>query len=336
MVIKSEIIEFAKSIDIEYIGFGDIIFDEIFVKSLKERRESGHLSGFEEENENVRIDLNTLLPNVKTLIAIALPYKTIEMNKNKPYLSKSSFGIDYHYVLKKKLELLSQFIYNRFGGRCVYFCDIGPLADREIAKKCGLGFYGKNTNIITERYGSFVFLGEILTDIYIERNETLNNYCGECDLCIKACPVGAIEKPYYINAKKCLSYIGQKKEELSDTEIDNLGNRIYGCDTCQDVCPYNTKKVVSTVLEFYPEDWNYNINEEYILNMSNKDFKKTFFKTSSGWRGKGILKRNLIIAMGNSKNKGYIPMLQNIKDEKLIYYAKRSINKLECDKNEQK
>lgn len=334
MSIKDQIIEFAKSINIEYIGFGDIEFDKKFIERLRERRENGHLSGFEEENEGIRIDVKKILPEVKTIIAIAVPYRTIEPNKGKPYFSKSSFGVDYHRVVKKKLEILSDFIYNEFRANCECFCDIGPLSDREAAKKCGIGFYGKNTNIITKKYGSFVFLGEILTDLYIEKDKPIDYDCRECELCIKACPAGAIEKPYYINAKKCLSYITQKKDNLNDFEIETLGKRLYGCDTCQDVCPYNKNNEVSNLKEFYPESWNYNIDEEYILNVSNKEFKDTFGKTSSGWRGKGILKRNLIIAMGNSSNKAYIPLLQRLKDDKLNYYIEKSINKLKGDCNE--
>jgi epoxyqueuosine reductase len=335
MNIKSKIIEFGKSIGIDYIGFSDVEFNDEFYKSIRQRRENGHLSGFEESDENIRINTRTLLPEVNTLISIIVPYRTIEVNKDKPYFSKASLGLDYHKIVKEKLELLSSFLYNNFRAKCECYCDIGPLSDREIAKKCGLGFYGKNTNIITKKYGSFVFLGEILTDIYIDRDSELETNCGECELCIKACPVGAIEKPYYINAKKCLSYVGQKKDELSDDEINSLGNRIYGCDTCQDVCPYNSIKEISTIPEFYPEEWNYNLNEEYILNMSNKDFKEKFGKTSSGWRGNKILKRNLIIAMGNSKNKNYLQILKKQKDKGLEYYVNKAIMKVESECSEE-
>lgn len=331
MNIQSEIIKFANSIGIEYIGFCDINFDEDFVLKLKERKENGHLSGFEEEDELKRIDLKALLYNVKTVISIAIPYRIIEPRKDIPYFSKSTLGIDYHKIVKEKLELIAHFLFNNYDAEGIFFSDIGPLSDREIARKCGIGFYGKNTNIITEKYGSFVFLGEILTDIYIERNSPSEGSCGDCDLCVKACPTGAIEKPYYINAKKCLSYLGQKKDELSDYEIDKLGLRIYGCDTCQDVCPLNKAAACSNIQGFIPEKWNIDINEEEILNMSNTTFRGTFGKTACGWRGNRILKRNLIIAMGNSKNKRYISLLKNYKNEKLKYYIENSIRKLGND-----
>lgn len=336
MKIKNEIIEFAKSIGIKYIGFSDIGFEEDFVQRLKQKREKGYLSGFEEEDENKRTDLNAILNEVKTVISIALPYRTIETKKTKPYLSKSSLGMDYHKVLKTKLEQLSGFIEENYKAKCAYFTDIGPLHDREIAKKCGIGFYGKNSNIITEKYGSFVFLGEILTDIFIDRDSQAVGGCGECNLCIKACPAKAIEEPYYVNAKKCLSYVSQKKDELSDEEINKLGLRIFGCDTCQDVCPFNKIAEASNIDEFIPEKWNIDIDEEKILGMTNKEFKDSFGKTSSGWRGKDLIKRNLIIAMGNSKNREYIKILKNYKNEKLKKYIEKSLNKLEGSLNEQK
>jgi epoxyqueuosine reductase len=326
---KKEIIKFANSIEIEYIGFGSIQFNTEFISRLRERRENGHLSGFEEDDELKRIDLNSLLNNVKTIISIALPYKTSEPDYNKPYFSKSSLGLDYHKVFKIKLELLEDFLHNKYGANSIGFSDIGPLHDRELAQKSGVGFYGKNTNIITQRYGSFVFLGEILTDLSIEVDGALESKCGECTLCIDACPVSAIEKPYYINAQKCLSYISQNKRNLTEDEIDKLGMRIYGCDTCQDVCPYNKTAVNSTLSEFMPVKWSKDAIKYDLLNMTNSRFKDTFANLTSGWRGKSLLKRNLIIAMGNSGIMDYLEILKKIKDEKLEYYIENAIKKLE-------
>jgi epoxyqueuosine reductase len=326
---KKEIIKFANSIEIENIGFSNTQFNTEFILRLQERRENGHLSGFEEADELKRMDLNSLLNNVKTIISVALPYRTWEPDCGKPYFSKSSLGSDYHKVLKKKLELLKDFLHNKYGANSIGFCDIGPLHDRELAQKSGIGFYGKNTNIITHKYGSFVFLGEILTDIFIEVDEPLESQCGECTLCINACPVGAIEKPYYINAQKCLSYVSQNKKDLTEVEIDKLGMRIYGCDTCQDVCPYNIAASRSDIKEFIPMPWNRDALKFDLLNMTNSMFKETYATTTSGWRGKNLLKRNLIIAMGNSNNKDYVDVLKKIKDEKLKYYIENSIKKLE-------
>jgi epoxyqueuosine reductase len=321
-----EIKEYAESIGIEEIGFCDVSFSEAFIERLRERKRYGCLSGFEEQDEEIRIQVNKLLENASTIISIALPYRTTEPDRTIPYLSRSATGKDYHGVMKEKLNLLAEFIRLKYGGKSVALCDTSPLHDREIAYKCGIGFYGKNNNIINPKYGSFIFLGELVTDIYIERSTSLENNCGDCIICLKACPARALEKPYFLNAQKCLSYITQKKEQLTPQEIELSGCRVYGCDTCQDVCPYNKKVCDHGIREFeYPV-----YNPMDILSQSNRVFKDTFGRTSSGWRGKKVLTRNLINAMGNSGKKEYIKVLQELKQNKseLDYYIDIAIAKL--------
>ncbi|SEF50842.1 epoxyqueuosine reductase [Caloramator fervidus] len=328
-MIKEKIKEYANKIGIEYIGFSSVEFSFDFIERLKERRLNGHLSGFEEKDEFKRVDVSSILSNAKSFISIAVPYRTVDLDYSRPYLSKSSLGIDYHIVLKNKLELLKVFLKEELGAESIYFCDIGPLHDREIAYKCGIGFYGKNTNIYTKKYGSFVFLGELITDLYIEPDYPIESKCGSCDICIKSCPVGAIEKPFYLNSKKCLSFITQKKETLTYDEMIKMGSRIYGCDICQDVCPFNKKAEYSNIVDFKPESWNINIEVERFLTMSNKQFKETFQKTSAGWRGKKVLQRNLIIALANLKSKeGYNKIKSLIEDEYFSYYVKYYLNRL--------
>lgn len=329
MSIKQQIIEYVKSVNIDIIGFSDINFSSEFIKALAERKNNGHLSGFEECDENKRCDVFALLNNAKTLISIALPYRTCDADKTKPYFSKSTFGLDYHLIMKEKLKNISDFITLKYNSKCVYYSDTGPLSDREIASKCGIGFYGKNSSIITKTYGSFVFLGEIITDLYIERDKEIKPTCGSCTKCIDACPAGAIERPYYVNAKKCLSYLTQKKDNITFEETNKMGLRIYGCDTCQDVCPFNKSAAHSNLKCFIPDGWILNVDEKNILNMTNSNFKKTFGLTSSGWRGLKTLKRNLIIAMGNSMKVEYIPLLKEfVDDEKLGIFAKSAIEKI--------
>lgn len=323
---QEEIREYAKTIGIEEIGFCDTSFSDAFLERLKERREKGCLSGFEEQDEKIRIRVDHLLENASTIISIALPYRTSEPDRTRPYISKSGVGNDYHKVVKEKLNLIAEFISLKYGGKSVVLCDTSPLHDREIAYKCGIGFYGKNNSIINPKYGSFVFLGELVTDVYIERSAVLEDSCGECTLCLKACPSKALEKPYFLNAKKCLSYVTQKKEQLTPLEIDLSGCRVYGCDTCQDVCPYNKKASGYGIKEFqYPV-----YNPMDMLKQSNREFKDTFGRTSAGWRGKRVLTRNLINAMGNSGRKEYIEILSNLKDNKpeFKYYIDIAMDKL--------
>lgn len=330
MSIKEEIIDFARSIGIEYIGFCSANFSNDFINRLSHNLKMKYNCEFQINDIEKRINIKDYMEDAKTFISIALPYKTIEIDKSKPYFSKSSLGKDYHIVLKQKLKLIEEFLQNNYNAKTISFVDTGPFHDREIAYMCGIGFYGKNSTIITEKYGSFVFLGEILTDLYIEPSTPKKSLCGSCTICIKSCPMGAIEEEYFINSNKCLSYITQKKGDLTAIEQEKMGLRIYGCDTCQDVCPFNIKAQKSNILDFLPEEWNININEEDFLKMSNSQFNKTFRSTSAGWRGKKILQRNLIIAMGNSKNKKYTALLKNISmDNSFEGYIKNSLKKLE-------
>ncbi|MCX7951493.1 MAG: tRNA epoxyqueuosine(34) reductase QueG [Clostridiales bacterium] len=330
MQIKSNIISFANSIGIEYIGFCSANFSKDFIKRLEYSKQNGYNCEFQEQDILKRVNVFDCMEDAKTFISIAIPYKTLNIDTTKPYFSKSSLGLDYHIVVKKKLQIIENYIQANFNAKTLSFVDTGAFHDREIAYMCGIGFYGKNSTIITPKYGSYVFLGEILTNICIEPDLPISSMCGDCQICIKACPSGAIKEPYCIDSNTCLSYITQKKDDLSKEEQNKIGLRIYGCDTCQDVCPFNKSSKESNILDFLPPDWNIHINEESFLKMSNKVFNETFKKTSSGWRGKKVLQRNLIIAMGNSKNKNYIPLLKSLPyNEYLDKYINNSINKLE-------
>ena len=169
----------------------------------------------------------------------------------------------------------------------------------------GVGFVGKNNLIITEKYGSYVFLGEIITDIEIETNERnyeeIQNFkeCGSCELCYKSCPSKAINS-YKKNSNICVSYFTQKKD-LEDKHMKLLKGRVFGCDSCQNCCPYNEKIEFSKIQEFYPFDFMNSNNTLELVNASTKEFKESFFRTSCGWRGKNVLKRNALIKINNDK-----------------------------------
>lgn len=332
---KDTIRKFALSHGMPCIGFSGVEFNHSFVDLLESRRKSGMLSGFEEPDEKVRTDVSAIMKQAKTIISIALPYVTKEaedsmclLPQTAPRLSKSSLGNDYHIVMKNKLDILAKFLYNEYGAASECFCDTGPMSDREVARMAGLGFYGKNSNLITEEYGSFVFLGEIVTELELEPDKPKGDSCGACKLCIEACPAKAIEQPYFVNPHKCLSMISQKKQNLTEAEMKLLEYRVYGCDTCQDICPHNRDRKYSELKEFVPQEWNIRLDAEEILTMSNREFKVTYGKTSSGWRGKGLLQRNLIVAMGNSGINEYLPILESLNNEKLrdcIDYAIKRI-----------
>lgn len=332
MNIKDAILIESKKIGIDIIGFTDCKPFYEAEQVLIQREKMNFLSGFEEKDIKKRIDPKEIMKDCKTIISAGVSYN-VPSNKvpikedyvHRGVVSRSSWGEDYHTVLGKKLEKLSSFIEQSLNGKTKFFVDTGPLIDREIARRAGIGYVGKNCSIINKEYGSYIFLGEILTNLYISPNKKeVEDSCGNCELCIKSCPAGALEKPYTLNAKKCISYLTQCKD-LPNKYYNKLGNSIYGCDVCQRVCPKNKTALKSNHAEFYPMEWNSYPDLIDILYMDNSKFKDTFKKTSGGWRGKKNLQRNAIIAIGNSKNKQMAKYIEDMLYDNRIDIRKTSI-----------
>ena len=312
--IKEFIIDQSKELNIDIIGFTNCEPLYEIKEYLAHRIENNINTEFEETDIEKRINPKITFPNCKSIMVIGLSYN-IDFKKESQHilkgnLSKSSWGRDYHHVLKEKIEKLIYELKKSIDFDYKYFVDTGPLVDRELAKKAGVGFYGKNCSIINMEYGSFIFLGYILTDLEINMEEKeIEDDCGDCDLCIKACPTGALESKYTLNPKKCISYLTQTKEMIPDEYLDKMGTKIYGCDTCQLVCPKNKDVKKSMHKEFVPEGTNGIIDIKELFRMSNRQFKEKYGLMAGSWRGKNILKRNAIIALGNMKDKKNIDLL---------------------------
>lgn len=314
--LKDFILAKSRELDIDICKFTDCQ-ELISLKEYLDYRNKNNLStSFEEADLMKRLDPRLTLASCKSIIVIAMSYNTkIEEKPEyrlKGILSKSSWGIDYHRVLNNRIERLIERIRTRKDFQYKYFVDTGPLVDRELAKKSGIGYYGKNSSIINYDYGSFIFIGYILTDLDIEKDGPVVEDCGDCDLCLRACPTGALEGAYRLNPKKCISYLTQTKEEIPDELRDKMGSKIYGCDTCQDVCPKNRGVKSSSNREFSPTITGGQMDIEELLIISNREFKKKYGHMSGSWRGKKILKRNAIIALGNM---GDIKNLSLLRDQ---------------------
>ena len=314
MNLKEYIIERSKELDIDLIGFTDCEPFYQVKDYLIERKEKNKETEFEEENLEKRINPKLTFPGCKSIIAIGLSYNNT-FNEEADYklkgaLSRSSWGQDYHIVLRKRIEALINEIGKIVDFNYKYFVDTGPLIDREIARRTGIGYYGKNCSIINNEYGSFIFLAYILTDLEIDNISTpLESQCGDCIKCIKACPTGALEKPYKANPKKCISYLTQTKNDISHDLRGKMGNKIYGCDICQKVCPKNRNVKIPNHREFIPVDTKGYIDLEKLLTMTNREFKEKYGQMSGSWRGRNILKRNGIISIANMKNVEYLDLL---------------------------
>jgi epoxyqueuosine reductase len=221
--------------------------------------------------------------------------------------------VDYHTILTEKMGQLSKYIHELADeSHTKPFVDTGELMDVAVAKRAGLGFIGKNGLLVTKEFGSFVYLGEILTDIELPADEPVSYGCGECTRCVDNCPTSALLGEGHMNAKRCLSYQTQTKDMMPLEFRKKMRTVIYGCDICQLVCPYN-KGMDFHLHEEMEGDVNL-IEPELVpmLSISNKTFKEKFGEMAGSWRGKKTLQRNAIIALANSNDKTAIPVLKEL------------------------
>jgi epoxyqueuosine reductase len=257
--IRSLITEKAKGLDFFKTGFAKYEILENESAKLHEWLELGYDADMEwiKRGLDKRRDIRLIMPEAKSIISLAYNYYTpFEHDDAKPKISRYAWGKDYHKILKPKLKELCNFLSDLFpsGILARAYVDDGPVMDKVWAQKAGIGWMGKHTNIINLEYGSWFFICSIITSIEFDTySEPIEDLCGSCSLCISACPTGAITNEYVVDANKCISY--QTIENRNEIpESINLDGWIFGCDVCQDVCPYNSPKYnhVTNDENFYP------------------------------------------------------------------------------------
>lgn len=318
--LQEEIVVYSKTIGIDKIGFTTAdVFAELKERLITQEK-LNYQSGFEKGTVEERTEPRRLLPGAQSIIAIALAYPTKmkDAPKSSPgnrrgIFSRSSWGTDYHVVLEDKLKKLAAFIAEKVDGfQYKIMVDTGELSDRAVAERAGIGFSGKNCSIITEEYGSFVYLGEMITNIPFQPDKPVELSCGDCRICLDACPTGALVQGGQLDAKRCLSYLSQTKVNLPDPFKEKLGTRLYGCDTCQLVCPYNKHVDFHLHPEFEPEPEVAKPLLIPMLQKSNREFREMFGHVSGFWRGKNPLQRNAIIALAHYKDETAVDVLYDL------------------------
>jgi epoxyqueuosine reductase len=251
--------------------------------SLKTWLAQNYHADMEWMTSSKRQDIRQLLPTVKSIICVALNYYTPQQRPETEGYAKVSrygWGRDYHRVLHKKLKQFATWLNAQ--GEAIqsrYYADTGPIQDKVWAERAGIGWIAKNSNVITREYGSWVFLGEVLTNIELESDRPHLPHCGTCTRCIDACPTDAIAQPFVVDANRCIAYhtIENRAEQLPSAIASHLQGWVAGCDICQDVCPWNQRFAQETdVTEFQPYPWNVAPRLEELADLSDEEWHRRF------------------------------------------------------------
>lgn len=321
--LKQEIIEYSKEIEIDKIGFASADPFETLKERLKVQQELGYQSGFEEPDIEKRTNPSLLLPKAKSIIAIALAYPSKMKNatrstkeERRGIFCRASWGKDYHAILRERLQKLEEFILEKVpDAKIKSMVDTGELADRAVAERAGIGWSGKNCSIITPEFGSYVYLGEMITTIPFPPDTPIEDRCGTCNKCVEACPTGALVQGGQLDSNKCIAFLTQTKGFLPDKYRTKIGNRLYGCDTCQLVCPENKGKDFHFHTEMEPDSEIVKPKLKPLLTISNREFKEKFGPIAGSWRGKKPIQRNAIIALAHFKDETALPLLIQLMHE---------------------
>jgi epoxyqueuosine reductase len=254
-----------------------------------------------------RENISDCFPEVRSVICVALNYYTPHQHSDAPEdakISRYGWGRDYHKVMHQKLKALSNWlIAQQKGIKTRYYADTGPIQDKVWAQRAGIGWIAKNGNLITRDYGSWVFLGEILTNLELTPDRPHTQHCGTCTRCLEACPTGAIVKPFVVDANLCIAYhtIENRAEELPEAIANNLQGWVAGCDICQDVCPWNQRFAQETnVNDFQPYPENIKPKLTELAEISEGDWDRRFRASPLRRIKLSMLRRN---ALANLKSK---------------------------------
>lgn len=266
---------------------------------------------------DARVDPGHLLPWARSIVSVGLSYNTPWERKSAPegirgWISRYAWGEDYHDVMQAKLLRLLDFVRQEAGpevkGRV--FVDAGPVMDRAVGARAGIGWYGKNTNLLSPRIGSFFFLGELFLGLELDWDQPMPDRCGQCRLCLDACPTNAFVGPYVLDARRCISYLSIELKGAMARELRPLmGTHLFGCDICQDVCPYNAKIRPTQEPAFSPREGLHAPELIPFLSLTEGQFKAKFAGSPIlRARHRGFL-RNVCVALGNLKRPEAVPVL---------------------------
>jgi epoxyqueuosine reductase len=275
-----------KALELGFHKVGIAAVDGLDVREV-ERLQAWIALGYQADMEWMtsakRQDIRLVMPEARSLLSVALNYYTgHERPEGEEYgkISRYAWGRDYHKIMDKKLKTLSNWLLSLAPGiQARYYADTGPMQDKVWAQQAGVGWIAKNGNLITREYGSWVFLGEILTNLQLESDRPHSEHCGSCTRCIEACPTDAITEPFVVDANRCIAYhtIENRAQKLPDAIASQMSGWVAGCDICQDVCPWNQRfGQVTEVQEFQPYPGNVAPHLIELAEISDEEWDKRF------------------------------------------------------------
>lgn len=291
--------------------------------------EMQYMAARDEAGQLKRASLSRVAPWARSVIVCAInyntdhPYSTQVDDPNCGWISRYAWSReDYHDAVLRRLRRVEAALQEEkmWGGHACLptlttrsYVDTGPIVERVFAKHAGVGWTGKNTCIIHQKKGSWLFLGVILTSLELEPDLPAPDRCGTCTRCIEACPTNAILAPYQLDSTRCISYLTiEKRGTIPEDLRAGMGRHVFGCDICQDVCPWNRKAPVTTAPEFEPREGLVNPALTWLAEMAAEDFREAFRRSPIRRARPSGLRRNVAIAMGNSKNKQLLPHLEKL------------------------
>jgi len=270
---------------------------------------AGHHGEMEwmETRKDARADPSALWQDARSAIVLGLNYGPdrdpleILAHKNLGAISAYAQGDDYHDVVKKKLKAVAGFIFERSGAQVKVFVDTAPVMEKPLAQKAGLGWQGKHTNLVSREFGSWLFLGSIFTTLELPPDESESDHCGNCRQCLDVCPTDAFPAPYRLDARRCISYLTiENKGPIPREFRAPMGNRIYGCDDCLAVCPWNKFAQAAREMKFQPRAELSSPSLAELARLDDAGFRTLFRKSPVKRIGRARFLRNVLIAIGNS------------------------------------
>jgi epoxyqueuosine reductase len=335
---KAAIKEKARSLGFELTGVAALgpFPETIFYPKWLEQGYAGEMH-YLGRQQPAKLQPESLMPGAKSVIVCAMNYNSprprTSFDRLRAWVSRYAWGEDYHETLRTKLDELARWMQADSPNRTAkVYVDTGPLLERVYAKYAGVGWFGKNTCIINQQIGSWIFLGCILTDLEIEPDQPVPDRCGTCTRCIDVCPTGAIVEPYVLDSRKCISYTTiELRGPVPEGDREGIGHHLFGCDLCQDVCPWNRKAPDSGNGAFEPKPGLFWPEIDRLLGMNDDEWRRLIRGTAmKRAKVKGLL-RNLMVVAGNSGVREFLPKLEKFlfhEDDHVRSHAAWAIRRL--------